>query len=287
MTPTATRQPATVVLLHSSASSARQWQALVQQLQPHMHCLPVELHGHGAQGNWPGHRPLSLADEAALVAAELGREAGSVHVVGHSYGAAVALKLAAQYPGRVRSVVAYEPVLFRLLQGDLHSRREAEEALALGEGVRSRLADGRAHAAAEHFMSYWAGADAWQALPQPRREAAALRMPCVASHFDALYAEPMGLKQLAQLAQQLRLPMLFATGSRTTAVARRIGELLRMGLPTARHEVLHGLGHMGPITHAAQFNPLVVQFLLGHAAFQPPLQPNPQAAAAAAAATLV
>lgn len=283
MTPTPTRQPATVVLLHASASSARQWQALVQQLQPHMHCLPIELHGHGAQGNWPGHRPLSLADEAALVAAELGREAGSVHVVGHSYGAAVALKLAAQYPGRVRSVVAYEPVLFRLLEGDPHSRREAEEALALGEGVRSRLADGRAHAAAEHFMSYWAGADAWQALPQSRREAAALRMPCVASHFDALYAEPMGLKQLAQL----RLPMLFATGSRTTAVARRIGERLRMGLPMARHEVLHGLGHMGPVTHAAQFNPLVLQFLLGHTALRPTSQPNPQAAGAVAAATLV
>jgi pimeloyl-ACP methyl ester carboxylesterase len=287
MTPTPTRQPATVVLLHSSASSARQWQALVQQLQPHMRCLPIELHGHGAQGSWPGHRPLSLADEAALVAAELGREAGSVHVVGHSYGAAVALKLAAQYPGRVRSVVAYEPVLFRLLVEDPHSRREAEEALALGEGVRSRLADGRAHAAAEHFMSYWAGADAWQSLPQPRREAAALRMPCVSWHFDALYGEPMGLKQLAQL----RLPMLFATGSRTTAVARRIGELLRMSLPAARHEVLPGLGHMGPITHAALFNPLVVQFLLGHAAFQPGSragsQPNPQAAGAVAASTLV
>lgn len=198
-----------------------------------------------------------------------------MHVVGHSYGAAVALKFAAQHPGRVRSVVAYEPVLFRLLVDDVHSRREAQEALALGEGVRTRLANGSAHAAAEHFISYWSGAGAWQSLSQSRREAVALRMLCVSWHFDALYSEPMGLKQLAQL----RLPMLFLTGARTTAIARRIGELLRAALPAAGHEVLPGLGHMGPITHAAQVNPLIAQFLLGSST----VQPNPQAAGAVAA----
>lgn len=274
-----TQTQATVVLLHSSASSARQWQALVAQLQPRLRCLAIDLHGHGTQGNWPGHRPLSLADEAELVAAELGHDVGNVHVVGHSYGAAVALKFAAQYPGRVRSVVAYEPVLFRLLIDDACSRCEAEEALALGEGVRLRLAQGRAEAAAEHFISYWSGADAWLGLSPARREVVALRMPCVSWHFEALYHEPLGLKQLAQL----RMPMLFLTGARTTAIARRIGELLRAALPGAGHEVLPGLGHTGPITHAAQVNPLIGQFLLG----QPAIQPNPQAAGAVAAPTLV
>lgn len=254
-----TQAQGAVVLLHSSASSARQWQPLMEQLQPRMRCLPVELYGHGTQHEWQGTSAFTLADEAARVEAELAQEAMPVHVVGHSYGAAVALKFGARNPGRVRSVVAYEPVLFRLLVDDLNSQQQAREALALGDGVRDHLAHGRALAAAEHFMSYWSGAEAWQALPPARREAAAARMRSVMRHFDALYGEPMGLTQLARL----RVPMLFITGGRTTAVARRLGELLRAGLPSARHETLPGLGHMGPITHAGTVNPLITQFVRG------------------------
>lgn len=267
---THTQQPA-VVLLHSSASSARQWQPLVDQLQQRLRCRPVDLHGHGAQRDWPNVTPLSLADEAALVEAELAHEALPVHLVGHSYGAAVALKFAAQNPGRVRSVVVYEPVLFRLLVDDPHSRSQAHEALALGEGVRTHLAAGDPMSAAEHFVSYWSGRAGWQGLSATRREAVATRMQTVLWHFDALYSEPLGLKQLARL----RLPVLCLTGSHTTAVAQRIGELLREGLSTARHEVLPGLGHMGPITHATSVNPLVAQFLFGDGASHHP-SPMPQ-----------
>ena len=96
------------------ASSARQWDALVQTLQPRFHVHAVELHGHGTQPRWAGVKPLRLADEVALAEPFL-QATDAVHVVGHSYGAAVALKLATMYPDRVLSLVAYEPVLFRML----------------------------------------------------------------------------------------------------------------------------------------------------------------------------
>ena len=59
--------------------------------------------------------------------------------------------------------------------------------------------------------------------------------------------------------------MLFLTGARTVAVTRRLAELLRLALPHARHEVLPGMGHMGPITHAAEVNRRIVEFLHAHA----------------------
>jgi pimeloyl-ACP methyl ester carboxylesterase len=267
----------TVVMLHSSASSARQWQPLVEQLAPRMRCLPVELYGHGAQHDWRGPSMLTLADEAALVEEALEHQGGPVHVVGHSYGAAVALKFVARNPGRVRSVVAYEPVLFRLLIDDPRSQREAQEALALGDGVRVPLAHGRALEAAEFFVGYWSGAQAWQSLPAARREAFASRMHSVLWHFEALYGEPLGLAQLARL----RVPMLFLTGERSTPIARRIGELLRAGLPSSRHELLPGLGHMGPITHAASVNPLIAQFVHGSFAAHHPSTLRPQGTFAA------
>ncbi len=44
-----TSERQTVVLLHSSASSSRQWSALVELLGPRFDVRAVDLHGHGAQ----------------------------------------------------------------------------------------------------------------------------------------------------------------------------------------------------------------------------------------------
>jgi pimeloyl-ACP methyl ester carboxylesterase len=57
-----------------------------------------------------GYRPLSVAEDAATCArllAHLGWP--TAHIVGHSYGALIALQLALDAPGRVASVVLLEP----------------------------------------------------------------------------------------------------------------------------------------------------------------------------------
>src|SRR4030095_11151286 len=80
----------TVVLLHSSAGSSRQWDPLVERLGAHYDVRTVDVYAHGAQPAWLWKRPLRLADDAALVE-PIVREVGSVHLVGHSYGGAGAL----------------------------------------------------------------------------------------------------------------------------------------------------------------------------------------------------
>jgi pimeloyl-ACP methyl ester carboxylesterase len=249
-----------VILLHSSASSARQWESLVETLSPGFRVYPVELHGHGRQTEWRAGSPLTLADEAAL-AEPLLAEAGGAHVVGHSYGAAVALKLATMHPGRVRSLVAYEPVMFRWLIDDEAHRRRVPEIVAIADSIRDRIESGDEHSAAQRFVDFWSGAGAWDSLPGNKRLSVATRMRAVIRHFDALFREPLQRAQLALL----RMPMLFMTGAQTVDVTRRVGELLRRALHQADHEVLHGMGHMGPITHAAQVNRRIVEFLHAHA----------------------
>jgi pimeloyl-ACP methyl ester carboxylesterase len=254
-----TPRPA-VVLLHSSASSARQWESLVETLRPRFRVYPVELHGHGRQTEWRGDSPLTLADEAAL-AEPLLAEAGGAHVVGHSFGAAVALKLATLYPGRVRSLAAYEPVMFRWLIDDEAHHRPTPEIVAIADSIRDRLESGDEHSAAQRFVDFWSGTGSWESLPGGKRDSIATRMRAVLSHFDALFREPLQRAQLALL----RMPMLFMTGAQTVDVTRRLGELLRRALHRADHEVLHGMGHMGPITHAAEVNRRIVEFLHAHA----------------------
>jgi pimeloyl-ACP methyl ester carboxylesterase len=250
------RTPPTVVLLHSSASSGRQWQALAERLRPHCDVHAVDLHGHGRQAPWCAERPLTLADEAALVLPIVDAARGPVHLVGHSYGGAVALRVAALRRERVSSVAVYEPVLFGLLaQRDAHGAA-TREAVELAGRVRGHVQRGELHAAAADFVDYWSGAAAWSGIGAERQAAIAMRMPTVAQHFDALYRDRLYGERLD------RMPLLCLTGARTTPAARRIGAVLRALWPAAHHETLDGLGHMGPITHPDVVNARIVRFLM-------------------------
>jgi pimeloyl-ACP methyl ester carboxylesterase len=255
MTTRFTQRPL-VVLLHSSASSARQWDALIERLQPRFLVRAIEFHGHGAQPDWRGDAALTLADEVRLIT-PLMAEARGAHIIGHSYGAAVALKLATLYPGWVRSLVAYEPVLFGLLFGDSGSRVLTQQITGVAAGLRTLLAHGDPLAAAARFVGFWSGAAAWAAMSTGRQSAVAARIASVLAHFDALFSEPLQREQLARL----RAPMLFLAGAATVGVTRRIADLLDHALPFAAHESLPRMGHMGPITHAAEVNQRIDRFL--------------------------
>lgn len=249
---------APVVLLHSSASSAQQWGALTQALAPQHEVHAVDFHGHGAEPAWPATRPMRLADDAALARCRIDPTRGA-HLVGHSYGGAVALHLAARWPQLVRSVVVYEPVAFCLLGEMLPHAEVTADVREIGTFMQASAACGNAQAAAQRFIDFWSGAGAWAQLPPQRQQAFTRRVPAVIAHFDALWAETWP----AELGHPGAPPMLVLSGQRSPAAARTLAALLRAQLPQARHETLAGLGHMGPVTDAARVNAHIVEFLRG------------------------
>jgi len=246
----------TVVLLHSSASSARQWDALAAVLSDQYAVHAVDLHGHGRRSAWPGPAPLTLADEARL-AAPLLAAAGSAHVIGHSYGGAVALKLASLQPERVRSVVVYEPTLFRILVEEGAWGLPARDIRFTADAIRAFVRAGRPAEAARHFVDFWSRRGQYDRMSASRQRGIDERMATVLAHFDALFAEPLTSAAL----RRLTMPRLFLTGADTVATTRHLGELLRLGVPGAVHETLAGLGHMGPITDADIVNRRIAAFL--------------------------
>ena len=97
-----------VVLVHSSVSGARQWRRLMDDLKDRFRVRAVNLFGYGKTPPWPADATQSLDDQARLVEAVLPADAREVHLVGHSFGASVAMKAAARLSGRVAKLVLLE-----------------------------------------------------------------------------------------------------------------------------------------------------------------------------------
>jgi len=180
-----------------------------------------------------------------------------VFLVGHSYGAAVALMMALARPERIRALALYEPTLFALLE-------EEAPGQAAADGIRWAASDAAAAierhdpaAAAERFIDYWMGPGTWRRTPAARREAIAASMRNVAGWARALFSEPTPLAAF----RALDVPVLCMVGAQSPASSRGVTRLLAGVLPNVSVAEFDALGHMGPVTHPDIVNEAVAAFL--------------------------
>jgi len=96
-----------IVLVHSIGGDRNDWSAVAPRLAEHHRVLIVELPGHGLSPP-PDGTPTVEAASAALAKTLADRKVERAILVGHSYGALVALKTAADQPKRARAVVAVD-----------------------------------------------------------------------------------------------------------------------------------------------------------------------------------
>lgn len=246
-----------VVCLHANASTSGQWRGLTEWLSPRWQVLAPDLLGAGQSPAWPHTRPVMLADEAAFIEPVLQRAGGPFVLVGHSYGAAVALITALAQPARVRALVLYEPTLFALIEADGPSPNDADGIRAAVALAGAALDAGLPDRAAEIFIDYWTGPGSWAATPATRQPAIAAAVGSVRAWGQALFDEPTPLAALAALT----MPVLCLTGQRSTAAAHGVMRRLLSVWPHAQHQRCEDLGHMGPVTHPADVNARIAGFL--------------------------
>ena len=246
-----------VVCIHSNASTSGQWRGLMELLAPRFRVFAPDSYDAGKSPHWPSDRVIQLRDEVALIESVLEKAGSPLALVGHSYGAAVALIAALANPDRVRAMALYEPTLFALIDAETPAPNEAE-------GIRNVVAEaglaldaGNQDAAAERFIDYWMGPGTWARTPDERKPPIAASVTNVRRWGHALFTEPTPLTAF----RSLDVPVLFMVGKRSTPSAHGVARLLVNALPRVEVVEFENLGHMGPVTHPDPVNEAIGQFL--------------------------
>lgn len=243
----------TIVAIHCSGSSGAQWRSLAAALPAHRVLAP-DLIGYGGSAPWSGRGRFMLADEAGPIRGVIGRLQEPVHLVGHSYGGAVALHIARTRPELVRTLTLVEPSAFHLLRsGDAIDCRALAEIRAVAADAAAALAAGNHARGFGAFVDYWSGPGSWQAMSAEKRAAFAPQLAKVALDFEAIFGEPAELEDETDVS----MPTLIIQGGCTQLPSRCVCQRLRVALPNASFRVVRAAGHMSPITHREEVNALI------------------------------
>jgi len=244
-----------VIIGHCSSASHKEWLPLIEALKDDWRVLAPDFIGYGQSGAWPIDKPFSLDADVGVILALAKKTKGELHLVGHSYGAALALEAARALGDRVKSLTLVEPVAFHLLRKE--GRPEWDEVEQMGLDVLKSVARGDDRAAARAFMVYWLGRWRWWLSPERFKTAIAATIPKVALEFTIAVDAPASLQNYAEIAA----PTLFIVGGKTRASTRAVANLLATALPNATVTILKGAGHMSPFTHPAEINQLILDHL--------------------------
>jgi pimeloyl-ACP methyl ester carboxylesterase len=246
-----------VVCLYSNASTSSQWRELMERLAPKFRVLAADSYGAGKSPAWPTDRPIGLRDEVALLEPVFARAGDPFALVGHSYGAAVALVAAVTQPKRVRALALYEPTLFALVDAESPPPNDAD---GIRDAVAGAIRALEAHdppGAAKCFIDFWMGTGAWDHMPEQRRDPIAASVTNIRGWANALLGEPTPLQAFSGLS----VPVLYMVGKNSPASSRGVGRLLTRVLPQVEVVEFAALGHMGPVTHPEVVNEAIRRFL--------------------------
>jgi len=244
-----------LLALHCTIAHSGAWSGLASALKGHVRIFAPDMLSHGRSSDWDGTGDY-FDQTTAIARAQLSEP---MDVIGHSFGAMIALRLAVEYPGLVRSAVLIEPVFFvvaqqnspALFQQYENDAQPVDEAFAAGDKPR----------AARLFNRMWASTSSprWADLPDRTRAAMIRGIDVVPAVRTALHDDSAGLLAPASL-RQASMPILLLSGSKTHPVMPAICDGLAQHLASASHATVDGAGHMLPISHPRETAILVQDF---------------------------
>ena len=229
-----------LALIHCALGRAAGWRPFLNALGGSTSPLLIELPGHGLAEAYDDSR--DYADQAVELALdEMPSEA--VPLIGHSFGAVMALRIAVERGYRVSSLILVEPVFFAAIKGR-HAFDKLNRDLA---PFAKKIEAGSTATAAREFHKVW-GEGAWDDLPGEERSYIMERIKLIPAGNTLLYDDRPGLLAPGRL-EELEMPVTFVDGGDSHPAMAEIISTIGDRIPDAEWVTVPGAGHMLPMTH--------------------------------------
>ena len=226
--------------------------ALADRITATLYDLP----SHGRSSDWDGTGDLHD------VATDMGRAllTEPMDLIGHSFGATVAMRLAMEHPEMVRSVTMIEPVYFAPAIADHPDEMFA--ALGVNEEFNAAWDSGDRETAARCFNRAWGDGTKWADFSPRARSYMTDRIHFVVGSAPFLEEDSAGLLKNDMFARAT-MPALLIKGGKSNAAAGYINDAIARRLPDATSTTIEGAGHMAQLTHPEQVAVIIQAFLGG------------------------
>ena len=251
-----------LVLVHGSWDSHHDWNLVVPRLTNAFRVLTYDRRGH-SQSERPTGQGSVREDVADLAALIRHLELVPAWVVGNSFGASIALRLASEDPDLFRGLIAHEPPLFSLLADDPGLSPLLADAQKKFRGVVERIASGDHAGATEQFVETIAlGPGSWATVPSDVRQVMVENAPTFLDEAN----DPDQIAFELDWITGFSKPVLFTRGDQSPPTFAPVVTRLSGSLPHAEVVTLPGAGHVPHATHPDAYVETIIEFTRRHAA---------------------
>ncbi len=236
--------PRRVLALHCTLAFGGAWGGMAKLLGDRLTFVAPDLPSHGNSAKWDGQSDFAQTVFDTTLAQ---MDAAPMDVIGHSFGAVTALRLAAKHPERIRSLTVFEPVFFAVAKADAPETLVDHDRAA--KPFQDAIDAGNMEGAARAFNSMWSTErGTWDKMPERSRMAMARAIHVVPSTYALIYDDTDGILAPGVL-ERLRMPVTLVRGALTHPAVTATLDGLHNRIPGSVVEVIPEAGHMAPISH--------------------------------------
>jgi pimeloyl-ACP methyl ester carboxylesterase len=246
-----------IVFVHGAVCDLRIWLDQVELFGQDYRAVSYSRRSHWPAGHYPSNTKYLRTDHARdLIGFLEALHLKKAHIVGHSFGAAIALLAAIERPDLIRTLTLGEPSPFLGLFEDSELDLVTKQKIGFDE-ARVLAQSGQATAAVRKFLSVIVGADVLDQLPPATKSVVSDNVATLAPMLEHYYeSPPFDCDRL----NRITFPTLLMSGEFSPRIALLGNSRLNDCLPNSREVVLPSISHGLHIEDPAGFSRAVKEF---------------------------
>ena len=245
-----------IVLLHATATGARQWMNFINDYKNQFHFIAINLIGYGNTPKWESSYPQRLTDQVRLLEKIPSLKNGNFSIVAHSFGGSVAMMAALHFQKVIDKLILVEPNPFYLLKQSGHLKA-FNESLIIQKKIKLHFNNDWKQAV-EFFANYWNGEGSWDTYTDKQKVKFSELLRPNFHEWDAVLDETISIEKWGNV---LPKNTTIISALDTIFSIKEIIKLFRFHCKTWNFKSIKSGGHMAIIRKPDEVLPIIAKIL--------------------------